>query len=107
HAPFPADQADQPRAVHERVAGEAPHGGGDLVFLLEVLGPEELACGGVEAAEVAHGAQGVDLAPADGRGAARAGGVADLVGAVVLVLPALLAGGRVEAEDALLALQPA
>src|SRR5205823_10951619 len=55
--------------------------------------------------EVAHGAEGVDLAAADGGGAARPGGVADAVVAGVLVRPERLAAAGVEAEDALAALQ--
>src|SRR5262249_1662896 len=72
-------------------------------LLDEVLRPDRLARGGVQAEEVAHGAHGVDLAPGHGRRRPRAGRVTDLVRAVVLVRPEHVARGLVEAEDALAA----
>src|SRR5262249_58939414 len=90
-------------AVHQRVGGAAPVAELPLEVLREVLRPDHLAGVGVEAKQVAHGAEGVDLAVLDRRGGARPGGVADLIGAVVLVLPEDLAVVLVEAQDALLA----
>src|SRR5262249_12446975 len=69
----------------------------------EVLLPHGRALARVEAAQVAHGPERVDLAAGDdGRGPG-AGRVRDFVGARVLALPRQLAVGHVEAQDALLA----
>src|ERR1051325_7293666 len=95
-----ADQADEAIAVEERMAGEAPHRNGEIILLEQVLRPEHGPLVSIVTVEMPHGAERVDLAAGDkGRGA-RAGGVADLIGAIVFVLPDDLAVGFVQAEDA-------
>src|SRR5262249_12617568 len=71
----------------------------------EVDLPHQLAGGGLQAVQVAHGAQRVDAAAVHHGRTPRAGGVSDPgVGAVVVVLPDGLAVLGVQAEDAFLAL---
>src|SRR5262249_3036002 len=87
----------------DRVSGETPLRHLPLVFLAQFLAPDWPAGRYVEAGEVAHRAEGVDLAAADRRRAPRPGRVGNLVVAVVFVLPQVPAGLRVEAVDAFLA----
>src|SRR6185436_8639809 len=82
----------------------APKRGLGLIVRLEVLAPDELPLVGVEDTQIAHRSEGIDLAARDGWRAARAGGVAHVVRAVVLVLPNLLAGLCVEAQNSFLSL---
>ena len=69
------------------------------VVLHEIPPPRFLAGGGVEAEEVAHRAEVVDLPVGHRRRGARAGRVADGVLARILELPDFLAGGGVQAEQ--------
>src|SRR5262249_26137024 len=99
-----AGQTNKLVAVHQRVGSRAPVAQFALVVAREVLRPDHLAAVGVEAKEIAHGANGVNLAIDHRRRGARPGGVANpSVDAVVFVLPEEGSGGLVEAEDALLA----
>src|SRR5262245_41760430 len=75
-----------------------------LVVFREVLRPDWLAVGGVEAEQIAHRAEGINVAAVHDRRRPRAGRVGDIrVGAVVGVGPDRLAVGRVHAHDALAA----
>lgn len=83
----PAAEADEALAIEQRMTGEAPHWGLGGVFGFEIVRPENLAAGGIEAEEISLCAESPHFAAADQRGAARAGGVAHGVGAVVAMLP--------------------
>src|SRR5262249_51938284 len=75
-----------------------------LQILDEVLRPDRFPGLRLQAPEVTHRSERVDLVADDGRRGPRAERVADLlVRAVVLVFPNLLAGVFVQAHDALLA----
>src|SRR5262249_38884582 len=100
-----ADQADQPVAIEQRVGGVAPQRHTSAVILGEVLRPQHLAAGSVETGQVAHRSQRVDLAAGDHGRHARTDRIGDRVSTGILVLPELLAVGRVETEDALAACQ--
>ena len=102
-AAFAAHQADELVAVHERMAAEAPHRGFDLVVLLQIARPEDGPFLDIEAVEVAHAAEGVDLAAVHRGGAAGAAGVGDGVLAGILPFPQRLAVGRAIAQHALIA----
>jgi hypothetical protein len=97
-----AYQANEPIAVDERMSGEAPERHFNLVFLEQILGPENVPLE-VEAVELPHRAEGVDLVAGDDRRGARSGGVADVVGRLVFVLPQDLAGHLVQTQHAFLA----
>ena len=103
NAVLAAHQADQAVAIQQRRGSVAPQRHAGPVVFREVLRPQHLALGGIQAIKVAHGADSVDLAVGDQRRGARPDGVADLVGAIVFVLPQGLAAGLVETDDALLA----
>src|SRR5207244_2789024 len=62
--------------------------------------------GSIQAVEVAHGAEGVDLSAMHDRSRPRSARIEDLVKAIVLLLPQQLAVGFLEAEDAFFSLQP-
>ena len=96
-----AGEADELVAVDERMAGVAPHRRLRVVFLRQILLPNDFARVGLEADEIALGAERVDLVAVDDRRAARAGRVRDRVLHRVLVVPLLLAGRLVEAQHAL------
>src|SRR5262249_52366422 len=105
-APLAADQTDELVAVQKRVRGEAPDRHRSVVIAREVLRPEHLPRAGIQAEEIPHRAQGVNLAPGDDRRGPRTGGILDVVPAVIFMLPQLLAGLGVQAEHPLLALDP-
>src|SRR5262249_5410423 len=97
--------ADEPVAVEQGMRGEAPVLHRRLVFLAQVLAPDHLALARLQAEQIAHGAERVDaLVAHEGRGP-RSGGITDLIGAIVFVLPENLPALFIEAEDALLALR--
>src|SRR5262245_66267451 len=75
-----------------------------LVFRRQHFGPNHLAVLGVEAEEVAHRAERINLALVNQRCATRTGWIAEfLVGTIVFVLPDFLAGLGVDAKHAFLA----
>src|SRR5262249_51761873 len=86
--------ADKLVAVEERARGETPQRRRRLVFLHEILRPDELAAVG-EAEEVAHGSESVNFAVVNQRRGPWSGGIADLVGGVPIVLPEELARGLI------------
>ena len=100
-----ADQAYKLVAVEQRRRGEAPHRHRRLVRLVldEILGPNVVAGRGVVTMKIAHRAQEVDLAAADGRRGPRAGRVGKLVGAGVRFLPEDAAVGFLQTPQAFLA----
>src|SRR5262249_40646627 len=95
-----ADQADQALAVDQRMGGETPLADVHRVFTQQLLRPVNLARVGVEAKQVPHGTERVDLAIDDDRRAARTGAVRDLVFAGIFVLPEDFAGRLAQTEDA-------
>src|SRR5262249_42720822 len=81
-----ADAADELVAVEQRRGTEAPDLHVGVIVLDEIPRPEQLAVVGVEAAQVAHGAEGVDLAVADdGRGPGAAGVGHGVLGGVLML----------------------
>src|SRR5262245_35727067 len=75
----------------------------DLVLLLQLFRPENGPFLRIQAEEIALGAERVDLAVRDRRRAARTGGIGNVIGTVVLVLPEDLPINSVQAQDAFLA----
>ena len=102
-----AHDADESVAIHERMAAKTPHGHLDAIVLRKVLGPDERSLAGIQAEELPHGSQRVDLALMHRRRAARTGGVGHLVSTVVRMAPEQFTAHRVEALDSFLALDGA
>ena len=85
-----AGDADQLVAVDERMAGIAPQRRLRVVFLGQILLPDDVARIGLEADEIAFAAERVDLVAIDDRRAPRPGRVGNRVLHRVLVMPHLL-----------------
>ena len=100
-AAFAARESDQLFAVDQRVGGVAPECRFRFVNVLEFLRPNHFAIFGVECGQIPFGTERVYGIPVHGRGRPRAGRIADGVLHGIFVLPNLLAGLRIQAEDAL------
>ena len=99
-----ADETDEPVAVHERRAGDAPRGDGGVEVADVVRLPQHAAVRHAERQQVPRGADGVDAVAVHGRRGARAGRVDELQPGVVgvpLAGPEHAAGLLVEGEQAL------
>src|SRR5438270_10673612 len=95
-----ANLDDQEIALDQRRGGDSPHRKLDLILLVQVLAPEQVAGGRLEAVQMAHCAKGVSAAVADGDGRSRTVRIAQAgVVALVGVGPEMPAGFPVEAVD--------
>jgi hypothetical protein len=93
-----ASEADEALSIEQRMTGETPLRRFGSVVCFKIVRPEDFAVFGVEAEQVSLRAERPDLAIAHQRRAARPGGVAHRVGAVVAMLPELRPGLCIKAE---------
>ena len=98
---FAAGEANEFVAIHQWMRGESPHGRLCAEVLFEIDLPKHLAVLRAEAKKISHRAQRVNAVAINGRRAARTGGIANRVRAIVFVFPQEFAVGFIEAQHTL------
>src|SRR5260370_39881637 len=85
------------------MGGEAPDLDGRLILFHEVLRPNDFTVGHIQAEQVPHGSQGVNLAVAVDGSRSWSGRVLYVIDAIIRMLPHNLAFGVVATEHAIFA----